>query len=57
MEKQLAIFELAKEHFGIDIKAVEGIVKMQEITKIPKSPDYVEGIINLRGSVLPVIDL
>jgi purine-binding chemotaxis protein CheW len=57
MEKQLVIFELSKEYYGIDISAVEGIIKMQEITRVPKSPPYVEGIINLRGSVLPVIDL
>jgi purine-binding chemotaxis protein CheW len=57
MEKQLVIFELAGEHFGIDISMVEGIIKMQQITKVPKSPDYVEGITNLRGAVLPVIDL
>jgi len=57
MEKQLVIFELAEEFFGIDIAAVEGIVKMQEIVKMPKSPEYVEGVTNLRGSVLPVIDL
>jgi len=57
MEKQLVIFELGKEYFGIDIAIVEGIIKMQEITRMPKCPDFVEGLINLRGSVLPVIDL
>jgi len=57
MEKQLVIFELGAENFGIDIAAVEGIVKLQEITKIPQAPSYMEGITNLRGSVLPVIDL
>jgi purine-binding chemotaxis protein CheW len=57
MEKQLVLFELANEHFGIDIAMVQGIVKLQEITKIPQSPDYVVGITNLRGDVLPVIDL
>ena len=51
------IFELANEHYGIDIAAVEGIVKMQEITAVPNAPDYVEGVTNLRNSVLPVIDL
>jgi purine-binding chemotaxis protein CheW len=57
MEKQLVIFELGNEHFGIDIASVEGIVKLQEITKIPQAPSYMEGITNHRGSVLPVIDL
>ena len=57
MERQIVIFELGTEYFGIDISAVEGIVKLQEITKIPKAPDYMEGITNLRGSVLSVINL
>jgi purine-binding chemotaxis protein CheW len=57
MEKQIVVFELGKELFGIEITAVEGIVKMQEITKIPYAPDFVEGITELRGSVLPVMDL
>jgi len=57
MEKQLVIFELGAENFGIEIAAVEGIVKMQEITKVPFAPSCMEGITNLRGSVLPVIDL
>lgn len=57
MEKQLVIFELGAENFGIDIASVEGINKMLEITRIPQSPGYMLGITNLRGSVLPVIDL
>jgi purine-binding chemotaxis protein CheW len=57
MENQLVVFELAGEHYGIDIAVVEGIIKMQEITAVPRAPAFVEGITNLRGSVLPVIDL
>jgi purine-binding chemotaxis protein CheW len=57
MEKQIVIFELGNELYGIDIAAVEGIVKMQAITRVPYTPDYMEGITNLRGKVLPVIDL
>ena len=57
MEKQLVIFELGSEYFGIDIASVEGINKMLDITKIPQSPNYMLGITNLRGSVLPVICL
>ena len=57
MEKQLVIFDLGNESFGIDIASVEGIVKLQEITRIPQAPSYMEGITNLRGSVLSVIDL
>jgi purine-binding chemotaxis protein CheW len=57
MEKQLVVFELANEYYGVDIAAVEGIIKMQPITVVPHAPSFVEGVTNLRGSVLPVIDL
>ncbi|GAP22109.1 chemotaxis protein CheW [Leptolinea tardivitalis] len=57
MEKQLVVFELADEFYGVDIACVESIIKMQEITRMPQSPTFVEGITNLRGKVLPVIDL
>lgn len=57
METQVVVFSLAEENYGVDINAVEGIIKMQAITKVPKAPAFVEGITNLRGEVLPVIDL
>jgi purine-binding chemotaxis protein CheW len=57
MENQLVVFDLANEHYGVDIAAVDGIVKMQQITAVPHAPSFVEGITNLRGEVLPVIDL
>ena len=57
MESQLVIFGLANEHYGLEISAVEGIIKMQSITAVPRAPSFVEGVTNLRGSVLPVIDL
>jgi purine-binding chemotaxis protein CheW len=57
MENQLVVFNLAEEHYGVDIGAVESIIKMQPITVVPRAPAFVEGVINLRGSVLPVIDL
>ncbi len=57
MENQLVIFELEGENYGVDIAAVEGIIKIQEITSVPHAPEFVEGIINLRGAVLPVIDM
>ncbi|MCP4537019.1 MAG: chemotaxis protein CheW [Chloroflexi bacterium] len=56
-EQQLVVFTLANEDYGVDIAAVDGIVKMQEITSVPHAPSFVEGITNLRGEVLPVIDL
>ena len=57
MEKQLVVFELGKENFGVEISKVESIIKMQAITKMPQAPVFVEGVINLRGKILPVIDL
>lgn len=57
MEHQLVVFDLEHERYGVDISTVESIIKMQEITKLPYAPDFVEGITRLRGSVIPVIDL
>lgn len=54
---QLVSFKLGNEEFGIDILVVQEINRMLEITKVPKSPDYVEGVINLRGRVIPIINL
>ena len=54
---QLVSFRIGNEEFGIDIMRVQEINKMTNITEIPNSPDFVEGIINLRGRVIPVIDL
>lgn len=57
MEKQIVIFELGTEQFGVNIARVESIIKMQPITQLPHVPAFVEGVTNLRGKVLPVIDL
>jgi purine-binding chemotaxis protein CheW len=54
---QLVSFKMGNEEFGIDILNVKEIIRMLNITKIPNSPVYMEGIINLRGQVIPVIDL
>jgi len=56
-EKQLVIFDLAAETYGVDIGSVREIIRVQEVTKVPRTPDFVEGVINLRGNVIPVIDL
>jgi len=56
-ELQLVVFDLADETYGVDIGSVREIIRIQEITKVPRTPDYVEGVINLRGKVIPVIDL
>ena len=56
-EKQMVLFELGTETYGLDIATVYEIIRMQPITKVPKAPFYVEGVINLRGRVIPVIDI
>ena len=57
MERQMVVFAMADEFYGVDIASVESIVKMQAITALPHVPEYIEGVTNLRGVVLPVIDL
>jgi purine-binding chemotaxis protein CheW len=57
MEHQIVVFDLAKEHYAVDISTVEGIIKLQAITAVPRAPAFVEGVTNLRGEVLPVLDL
>ncbi|MBM3132566.1 MAG: chemotaxis protein CheW [Chloroflexi bacterium] len=55
--EQLVVFRLAGGSYGVKIVKVNGIERMQEIVKVPKTADYVEGIINLRGKVIPVVNL
>jgi purine-binding chemotaxis protein CheW len=57
MENQIVVFELGSEHFGVEIAKVESIIKPQSITQLLHVPSFVEGVTNLRGKVLPVIDL
>lgn len=54
---QLVTFTIGKEEFGVDILKVQEIIRMMPITKVPNAPHYVEGVINLRGNVIPVIDM
>lgn len=54
---QLVSFKIANEEFGVDILNVQEINKMTQITRVPNAPDFVEGVINLRGRVIPIIDL
>ncbi len=54
---QLVTFKVGNEEFGVDILKVQEINKMMSITRIPNAPDYVEGVINLRGKIVPVVDL
>ena len=56
-ERQLVVFDLAEEAYGVDISSVREIIRMQDITQVPRTPEFVEGVINLRGKVIPVVDL
>lgn len=56
-ENQYVVFNLGKEEYGIDIMNVREIVQYQESVKIPNSPNFIEGIINFRGKVIPIVCL
>ncbi len=55
-EEQLVVFELAGESYGVEISRVQEIDRMQQITVVPQAPAFVEGVINLRGRITPVVD-
>ena len=54
---QYIVIKLGDEQYGIDIRYIENIVRMQRITRVPKMPEYINGVINLRGEVVPVMSL
>ncbi len=54
---QLVSFKIGEEEFGIDILKVQEINRMMQITKVPNSPEFIDGVVNLRGRIIPVIDL
>jgi purine-binding chemotaxis protein CheW len=56
-ELQLVAFCLQGEEFAVDIQKVREVLKITQITPLPQSPEFIEGVINLRGEVLPVVDL
>ncbi|MCD8491009.1 MAG: chemotaxis protein CheW [Geovibrio sp.] len=56
-EKQIVTFTIEDEEYGIFIEKVQEINRYTNVTKVPKTPSFVEGIINLRGEVMPLIDL
>ncbi len=57
MERQFVVFVLDGEYYGVDIALVERIVEMQTIARVPYAPKFIQGITNLYGAILPVIDL
>lgn len=54
---QFIVVCLGEEQYGIDIRYIDNIVRMQHITRVPKMPDYLKGVLNLRGEVIPVISM
>lgn len=54
---QLVSFHLSSEEYALDILRVQEIIRMQDLTRVPNSPPFVEGVINLRGRVIPVVGL
>lgn len=54
---QLVTFKIADEEFGVEILAVQEIIRTMQITTVPRAPAFIEGVINLRGKVIPVIDM
>lgn len=57
MSTQMVIFKLTNEEFAFEVSSVEAIIKLQAITKVPHAPAHVVGVTNLRGNIVPVIDL
>src|SRR5437764_5959127 len=56
-ERQLVVSQLGAELYGVEISRVHEIIRLQSVTRVPKAPAFVEGVINLRGKVIPVVDL
>ncbi|SDC86898.1 purine-binding chemotaxis protein CheW [Paenibacillus sp. UNCCL117] len=56
-EMKVIVFALAHEEYGVEVEKVKTIERMQPMTRVPKTPEFVKGVINLRGVVTPVIDL
>ena len=57
VDDQFILFELAGEPYGIDIEMVHEVVPLKGVSRVPQAPDYIAGVINLRGYAIPVIDL
>jgi purine-binding chemotaxis protein CheW len=57
MSIQIVVFKLQDEQFAVETSRVQSISDMMEVTKVPKAPKHIKGLINLRGSIIPLIDL
>ncbi|MFH2020298.1 MAG: chemotaxis protein CheW [archaeon] len=56
-ERQVVVFQLADEEFGVNISEVKEIIRPEQITKIPNSEAYIQGVLNLRGKIIIIVDL
>ena len=56
-DKQVVVFRILSEEYGLEISGIQEIVRYQNITRIPEAPLFIKGIVNLRGQVIPVVDL
>lgn len=56
-EMQLAVFKVAGDKYALDIMRIKEIQRYQTVTRIPKAPAFIEGVINLRGAVIPIVDM
>ena len=57
VDEQIVVFTIGSEEFGVDISRVWEINELQTITRVPRAPKFIEGIINLRGEIIPVLNL
>jgi len=55
--EHLATFFLGREEYGVDVRLVQEIIRVTEVTQVPRAPDFIKGVINLRGRIIPVVDL
>jgi purine-binding chemotaxis protein CheW len=55
--EHLVTFFLGEEEYGVDVRLVDAIIRVSEITQVPRAPEFVKGVINLRGRIIPVVDL
>ena len=55
--EHLATFFLAREEYGVDVRLVQEIIRVTEVTQVPRAPEFIKGVINLRGRIIPVVDL
>ena len=56
-DQKLLTFSLGKEEYGVSILKVKELIGMMDITPVPKTPEFIKGVINLRGKIIPVMDL